>query len=55
MKPSPMTIIPSTEMITVIPAKITARPAVSRACPAAASPLIPRCRSSRKRVTMNRA
>lgn len=47
MKPSPMTNMSRTEMTTVMPAKSTARPAVSRAWPAAASGSIPLWRSSR--------
>ena len=54
-KLSCMTSMPSSEMTTVVPAKSTARPAVSMAISVDASMLWPLCRFSRNRVTMNRA
>ena len=47
--------MPSSEMTTVLPAKATARPAVSRAMTVAFSVEAPAWRFSRNRVTMKRA
>ena len=47
--------IPSSEMTTVVPAKATDRPAVSRAAVTAGLMSSPLWSCSRKRVTMNRA
>jgi hypothetical protein len=47
--------MPSSEMTTVVPAKDTARPAVSMATTVDCSVPMPLCRFSRNRVTMNRA
>ncbi len=52
---SPMSSRPSSEMTTVVPAKSTARPAVSMATPVASADVRPLRSSSRYRVTMNRA
>ena len=54
-KANPITNRPSNEMITVMPAKITARPEVSTASTTASSTLKPSARHSRYRVTMNNA
>jgi hypothetical protein len=54
-KLSPMISMPSSEMTTVVPAKVTARPAVSMANDVANSLLWPLFRFSRNRVTMNSA
>jgi hypothetical protein len=51
----PMMSMPRREMTTVVPAKVTARPAVSMASVVANSPPWPSCRFSRYRVTMNSA
>jgi hypothetical protein len=51
----PITSIPSSEMTTVVPAKVTARPAVSMATSVARATSMPVWRFSRNRVTMNRA
>ncbi len=52
-KSSPITAKPLTEIATVRPAKITARPAEAPASAAASTGERPSCRSWRKRVTMN--
>ena len=54
MKSRPIVAKPTTEMATVAPAKITARPAVEAAVAAASFGVAPSCRAWRKRVTMNR-
>ena len=54
-KLSCMISMPMREMTTVVPAKSTARPAVSMAMSVAVSMLWPLCRFSRNRVTMNSA
>jgi hypothetical protein len=46
-KLTPITSMPSREMTTVVPAKVTARPAVSIAMDVESSTLWPRCRFSR--------
>ena len=46
---------PSSEITTTVPANITARPAVEAATFMACSGSLPRCRPSRKRVTMSKA
>ena len=51
----PMMYKPSSEIMTVTPAKRTARPLVSTASTTASSTDIPACRPSRYRVTMNSA
>ena len=50
-----MSSMPSSEITTVVPAKDTARPAVSMARTVASSVEAPLWRFSRNRVTMNRA
>ena len=52
---NPITYKPSSEMMTVTPAKRTARPLVSTASTTAFSTDIPACRPSRYRVTMKSA
>ncbi len=47
--------MPSSEITTVVPAKSTARPAVSNAIPTASRTVCPACTCSRKRVTINNA
>ena len=51
----PISSMPRREIITVQPAKATARPAVPNASTIAASLARPRWRAARKRVTMNSA
>ena len=52
---SPITNKPRSEMITVMPAKITARPDVSTASTTASSTVRPSASPSRYRVTINNA
>ena len=53
MKSRPTVASPTIEIATVVPAKITARPAVEAASPAASFGEAPSWRACRKRVTMN--
>ncbi len=52
MKSSPISARPVIEIATVVPAKMTARPAVAPAAAAAACGDSPSCKNCRKRVTM---
>ena len=53
MKSRPIVASPTTEIATVAPAKMTARPAVDAASAAASRGGTPSCSAWRKRVTMN--